>query len=330
MPSRTVRRLAKSQWDAAMEAARKVFPPDNPYGVFAFGIGERRRKGRPVGGPTLQVLVERKHRSPDASVPAVRFRHLRKTFEVVPDIVATSRRPQPGQAMGHPEFSGLHPGAAIQVHGRWWGAAGYLACDTRADGNSPTHLITAGHLFPPAADKEPVVAGMHGLEPQIIGTLAANLLDWNPSPPLFPMDAAAVELNQAGQAMARACAAVVQLGGLPTENLLGIDAQAFLTTSQDFSPVTRTDNRPFDFPAMQSSARGTYSVRTVLRTTSAITLDGDSGTVLTSYDDRRSAMGLCIGTVGTAMSLFEPAFRACKYLSRLLHLELQLWPQTDS
>ena len=307
-------------WPAVMREARKVFGPRNRFGVHAFGIGAKRARGHTRGYRTLIALVMRKQERPRDRVPAVQFSFKRRTLTVMPDVIATGQaaRATKGTKIA---FTGLHPGASIMVENR------YAACGClmhRGDGR-PSHVLTAGHLFRVDAVGTPVFGGI-GNQVKQIGTLVANLLDPNPDLP-FPMDAAAVELNAAGVNLANQTAAPVRLGGVVgSDDIGGLDVQAYLATSHDFSRETTTNDEPFSFPNMQSAVRGRYEVTNVVRTDGAITLEGDSGTVLATADPSRGAAGLCIGVVGTAMSLFDPLFRARKYLSQELGFALKLWP----
>src|SRR5205085_1640635 len=121
----------------------------NRYGVYAFGIGARTRRGR-RRERTLVVYIVRKLVTPKHRVPPISFRHGGRTVTITPDVVAT------GGAMRACDgtdstYTGLHAGAAIAIgSGGTRAVTGGIAC-LIGRGDGPTHLLTAGHLFPPGA-----------------------------------------------------------------------------------------------------------------------------------------------------------------------------------
>jgi len=96
----------KRVWPRIMDAAREIFLPDNPYGVFAFGIGPLIRKGHRQAALGLNVHVQRKRAAPLAPIPVVSVRMGREVVVVRPNVVAAGGPPRPG-AGGEPVLGGL-------------------------------------------------------------------------------------------------------------------------------------------------------------------------------------------------------------------------------
>lgn len=306
-----------------MDAAREAFPENNPYGVFAFGVGPRIRRGRPSPIITLNVYVRRKY-SADAlrqlalkAVPPLKVRERRRTVDVVPNVIAMGRLPR-AMTDDHGLFSGLHAGAAIKVAGTP-PMFGGVAC-LLGDSAGPAYLVTAGHLFPPGSGPTPVFAAASPVaEPEVIGTLAVNLLDDTPG-----RDAALVELSGRGAELA-----VRSSGGPPLKDVLpeavawNQKVSAFLPNAHDYSAQTTTGPGPID-AFIEAAPRGSYWVRDVIGTEASILDEGDSGSVLCAGPAKSLAVGICVGDF-QAQSVFEPMSRALQLFRTAMGTLPKLW-----
>jgi hypothetical protein len=304
-----------------MAAARRQFGPGNPYGVQAFGIDRKVTCGRRLRTSALNVYVVHKQAAPTRAVPPliVRSRGLR----VRPDVVGVGAQPTGHDAKRFaPPLLGLYAGAAIHVQGRVRQFGG-VTC-LLGDGARPTHLLTAGHLFPKRQPNVEVLAARRGEAPSVIGRLQVNLLD-APFPELeHPLDVALVALTPRGVRMAEASQDGPKLCDfVASDTLAGAEVSAFLPTAHDCSRPTELLDGPLD-AQMRSAARGVYFVQQVVGTRAAISNPGDSGTIL--YNGPLSAafaVGICVGQFG-AMTIFEPFERALLALRAGTGLPLSL------
>ncbi len=300
-----------------MDAARREFGPDNRYDVRGFAVHRRIKAGERMRERSLSVYVVHKHVDPKHRVPTLRVDELGLTVE--PDVVGVGAFPRAHDVVGlTPPMTGLYSGAAIEAQGRIKEFGG-VAC-VLTTGEGPTHLLTAGHLFPTGQFDVQVVGGAERIT---VGTLTHNLLEAFPATG-FPLDAALVELTAAGMAMARLPAVTGPriTGTMPTEFDVGIAVTAFLPTAHDYSRPTGTLGDPVDVQ-MSSDARGAYSLRECIGTEAVITNPGDSGTILfNGPGSAASAVGLCVGQFG-AMSVFEPIDRVLSTLQQVTGLSLR-------
>lgn len=295
-------RLRREDWPALMKAARRLFPADNRYGVFAFGVGHRTTQGRERASYALNVFVPYKTPTPKHSVPQIEFRSGSRRVVAPLNVVATARRPI-CHSSGPAPFTGLHPGAVIRTGNEYGGVACVLG-----QGSQATHLLTAGHLFSPGKVGAQVIAAQsNGAPKQIIGKLVVNLLDTQ------GVDAAAVELTSAGQGLLAASS-----GGPRLADVVGEDAVydrpgvAFRPTTHDYSIRTQTLPAPTD-AFLSAGPRGNYWVRDAVATPGAILGEGDSGSVLCTGSSNEFALGICVGDYH-AQSVFEPVGRALRLL----------------
>lgn len=319
MAEGTVRRLSAEKWPAVMAAAGELFGPDNPYDVVAFGIGPKRTGGRTLGYQTLVVYVERKEQQPSRPVPAVHFVHQGRSYRVQPDVRGVGRGPGPSYGSGL-AFSGLHPGAAISVDGRF---SGGVAC-LLGDGSGPSHLLTAGHIFPPGGAGTPVFAADSGTSADVhCGTLVRNLLDEAPLAGGYQLDVALVQLTSAGDGLVLAPGLIGPALAAISETVdtHNCQAQAFCPTTGDYSATVTTAWVPIVAQMVAADTGHRYTVGDVIQTDHAITAPGDSGTILFSLTAPPRALGLCVGGF-QGFSLFEPLARALLYLD---HPWLSLW-----
>ncbi len=302
--------MNRADWRAVMEAARSVFGDRNPYGVFAFGMGHRIRNGQPMKTVTLNAYVAYKHADPSNPIPLIEVRTAR-TFSVVPNVIASGRRPRAASGGDAPPFSGLYAGAPIRVDGPPQGFGG-VACFL-GHGGQASHFLTAGHLFPPDALGAPVSAALDdGTPPTVVGTLAANLLDGGGT-----VDAAAVALADDGLAMMRASHdGPVLTSVLAAPSVFGKPCGAFRPTTHDFSRSTQTGPAPAD-AFLDSEPRGSYWVRGAVATDGSITDVGDSGTVLSTGASNQFALGIMVGDF-QAHSIAEPLGRVIQLLAPML------------
>jgi hypothetical protein len=297
--SRLPRDLPRKFWNPVMGAARALFGKRNHYGVVAFGIGPRIRRGRPSEEHALNVYVIRKEEKPRLEVPELSFSVGRSTWTVMPNVIATGKRPRASLG-GAPRYSGVHPGATITMRGTTPGR-GALGC-ILSRGNGPTHALTAGHLFTSGSIGSSVFAATSPAAPvRAIGTLVANYLDSSEA------DAALIELNPTGVAM-------VNTNGPRLSDFIGFDGsflklvRAFLATGNDFSREVSTGDGPMD-ALLSAPTRGTFLSRNTIPTDGEITNSGDSGTILCTGASNQFAVGLCSGALG-AHSVFVPFSRA--------------------
>jgi len=177
---------------------------------------------------------------------------------------------------------------------------GALACLLATNG-SPTHALTAGHLFPHGAAGQAIFAAeAPGVPPRRAATLVENYLDTS------DVDAALLKLDATGIAM-------VNTEGPPLAEAIASNGlhrlvRAFLATSNDFSRQVLTTGFPLDV-TLSSPTRGTYRVSDAISTEGEITNPGDSGTILCGGASNEIAVGLCSGAIG-AHSIFVPFDRA--------------------
>lgn len=296
--------MNRSRRKAVLDAARKKFGVGNPYGVVAFGIGRRTKRGMPRGGEVLRAYVLQKR--PAAKHPLDMLRV--DDFEIPIDVTGLGVAARSHEAANKPPMLGLYNGAAIRVRGtnpEFGGVAWILH-----DGAGPTHLVTAGHVFEAGVSGVVVQGAALGEPMRSIGKLEVNLLDL-PFPGMpHPIDAALVTLNDEGVRIVRQSSDGPRMGGtVATDFSLDIDVRAFLPTAHDYSGTTRTLDHTVDVN-MFSMVRGAYFVRGVIATSSVITNPGDSGTILFNGSPSNAlGVGICVGQIG-AISVFEPIERA--------------------
>lgn len=307
-----------SDWLHIMQAARKAFPAGNRYGVRAFGIDRKAKAGRRTREAALNTYVVRKLADPRHLVPKIAVPSRR--LSVNPDVVGIGVEGKVHDTGQPPPMLGLYAGATIRVEGpiREFGGVACLLGNT-----TPTHLLTAGHLFPRNRSSVEVTGGLRARPPVVVGRLLENLLDAPfPSMP-FPMDVALVELTSAGARLASLAAGGPELADfVPSDETSNIEVKAFLPTAHDFSRPTETLDGPLD-AEIRSPIRGDYFVRDVIGTHAVITHKGDSGTILCDAASGKFAIGVCVGQVGS-MSVFEPLERALSLLRDSTGLPLNI------
>lgn len=317
---KTLRRVAAALAPRVVAAGESLLEPGGGYGVVAVGVDAKWRDGRSLGYSTLVAYVERKHPLPARPIPAVEVELSGVPYRIEPDVVAVGTpRIQSG---GEPLWTGLHAGGCIEVRygggGTERGAVAVIAGGTR-----PTHAVTAGHLFAPHLVGMPVYASPSPhVAPFVIGRLSANLLDAAEG----AIDAAAVELLPAGVQLARATQRGPQLAAvLPTSIAGGRRAQAFLATRHAYSAPLVNVRRTSYTAVLWAPRRSTYiRLRDPVRSEHAITIAGDSGTILMTCESSRRGIGLCSGSYD-GESLFEPLELALTRLSARLSTPLRLW-----
>ncbi len=318
--------LSPESWPQVMKAARRVFKKDNRYGIFAMAIGLRRVRGIETKHLTLVTYIERKERSPGTPIPPVEFDFERRRYRMKPDVVATGRR-----LIGHDGqrllFTGLHPGAQIVADLPGARSIGAVALLLETKGN-PEYLVTAGHLFPTGSEGLIVKAASY-TDPRArgIGNVLFNLLD-GAVPGVRP-DVAVVKLTPEGVRMAEESSADPRAprfsGVVPTAELAGLEAQAYLPIEQQYSPVVVTQPRPFT-GYMDSPLRpGGYEVTDVLETNHQMTHGGDSGTALFSSLHPMMAIGSCVGAIPNQSSLFEVFDRSLRIVRQVIGVPIRLW-----
>lgn len=326
--SGALRRIRPEHQRAAVEAAAAAFPPGNPHGVFGVAIQRRRVRGRELGYPTLALFVERKLDDPRAAIEPIVFRHRRAALAVLPDVVATGSEAAASRG-ARAVFTGLHPGAAIRIaSGRR--CAGGVACLLTLD-DRPTHLLTAGHLFPPGSGSVAVRAasGPRGAEVDV-GRLARNLLDASGR----GIDVALVGLTEQGIDMAIQSARPSRAPVLRATPFVSafVDAarlKVYLSRTGDYQPLRTASIGPSVFQ-LRSDCRPPHRVADVIATDFANNTRGNSGTILMTDEDPvggamiGSAVGVAIGFAG-AMSLHEPLDRALRAIRSATDRAFKIW-----
>jgi hypothetical protein len=244
-----------------------------------------------------------------------------------PDVIAVGRRLQAALATTG-QFTGVHAGGTIMVRIDAAVVFGAIGTVLSADGESPSHLLTAGHLFPVGALGIPVICAKGpNRRPRAIGKVVLNLLDRKPESLGFALDLALVELNADGRALAsdvdgRPPAPSILAGPATID---GRSVQPYRATINDYGTPDRCS---LGHSVLHVSARpfrlAPYEVTNVIVTEHVVTMDGDSGTVLLDTEDHDVALGACIGNDGRS-SQFEPLFRAIAALSDDFQTDLQLF-----
>jgi hypothetical protein len=322
---RDVRRRGKAragfrllEAEELIEAALRRFPIGNRHGVFGFDVGVRVRRGLPTPEHTLRLYIEQK--LPESGGTLNRpFKVGASRSLVVPDIVATGSRPRTleGRSL---TFSGVHVGAAILVAKRHFGGIGAILTSN----TKPSHLLTAGHLFPEGSTDVAVQAARSGGSPRIVGHLACNLLDKHRGS--HAIDAALVRLNDLGSelAVSNSSTRPPRPGALFSSDPEDVVVQAYLSTALDFSTPSKMSLLPLAVHLLSGARPSGYTVRGVVRCAHEITRQGDSGTAFLTADAQRHLVGTCVGVDGKG-SLVEPAARALAVLAAETGLSLNLW-----
>ena len=296
--TRFLSHIPRRFWEPAIDAARTVFAPGNRFGVHAFAIGPRIRNGRRRKTLALNVYVKRKLVQPRFPVPTITFAVGRASWQILPNVIATSKRPRAATG-GAPHYSGLHPGAVVTVRGSTPGR-GALTC-LLTTGGDPTHALTAGHLFPAGALGASIFAAASPTaQVRPVGKVVANFLDDSAA------DGAVIELNSAGVALVTSAGPRLS-DFLPERSVWGKLTRAFLATTNDFTRDVETEDQPGE-AHLWAPTRGVFSVQNAIQTDGEITWDGDSGTVLCTGAANTIAVGVCSGGTG-AHSVFEPFSR---------------------
>jgi len=306
--ARVLNDIPRGFWDAAIDVARTIFVPGNRFGVHAFTIGPRIRNGRRRKAMALNVYVKRKLYEPRWPVPNLTFAVGRTSWQIVPNVIATGKRPRAATG-GAPHYTGLHPGAVMTVRGSTPGR-GAITC-LLTTGGDPTHALTAGHVFPAGALGASIFAAASPTaRVRAVGKVVANFLDDSAA------DGALVELNKAGVALVTSVGPALS-DFLPERSVWGKLTRAFLATTNDFTREVATEGQPGE-AHLWSPTRGVFTVHKVIQTDGEVTFEGDSGTVLCSGATNAIAVGLCSGGTG-AHSVFEP-------FSRIINLAQQRVP----
>jgi hypothetical protein len=319
--------LKPEHFAAAIEATFEAYPRGNAAGVFGACIQRKRTHGRRQRSWTVAVFVERKHPQPSQPVQPLRFRLGEEWVELLPDVVATGQRAA-AAAGESPHFSGLHAGAALRVDSGH-SCAGGVAC-LLTKGSEPTHLLTAGHVFPEGSQGVPVLAAVSSSSPpKRVGQLAHNLLDGRAS-----MDVALVELNDDGVQMALASGAAARLPRLQhdpfnTAFVASASLRVFLPTTGDYQGHLEGQLH-FNRFTLESGCRPDHEVRNVITTGFAHNTPGNSGTILMTDGPTSGSsghgVGIAIGFAGD-LSLHEPLDQALEHLRGHAGAGFRIWSQ---
>jgi hypothetical protein len=304
--SKLLKDIPSRLWGPVIEGARRTFGAGNRFGVRAYAIGPCVREGRRLRALTLNAYVVRKSDEARIQIPTLSIEVGRKTWHVTPNVIATGKRPR-ASAGGSPHFTGLHPGAPITVGGPVPGR-GAIGCILGKSGE-PTHMLTAGHVFPPAALGAKVFAGRSPNSPvSAVGKLVANFLDDE------GVDAALLELNATGVGL------VNKQGPRLSDFVSEVSCfdklvRSFLAVTNDFSREVVTGPHGMDVH-LSAPTRGVFLVKNVIPTDGEITNSGDSGTVLCAGAGNQLAVGICAGALGQH-SVFEPTARVLDHVARI-------------
>jgi hypothetical protein len=294
------KRLGAGERDAAFRAALEIFRVDATHGVFGIDVGPRERRGRKTRELAIRVYVETK--LPTRAIPPIEFEFEGVRRTVVPDVIATGRRPLANHGVLG-AFTGLHPGAKITIVAGpreiYHGAVGHLG-----PRDAPSWMITAGHVFPRGAtDCEIWCAPAPDSSPERIGVLRRNLLDDR------GLDAALVDLEDAAFEMLVPEASRPDLPWIERayrrSELDGRRSQAFRPTAGQYTPIRDTMYRDSAWYRLESGARGGFDVWHPVRAEFLDTAEGDSGTILTTPLAPRKGFGTHSGRIGSYY-LFEP------------------------
>jgi hypothetical protein len=280
---------------AWLAAAQAEYVPRNRHGVVGFGVGRIRSRGEDQRRRGLVVFVRRKELAPARPIEPL---SVGGTI-VMPDIRAVGA-------------SVATAGTGFSPNGLFVGAPILSRQDNRKDvyggvgalfggGASPTHLITAGHLFAKGAGAT-LLAGPPGGPIVEIGTLVTNGLDLANG----AVDAALIALGPKGTQLAQSSRAQS-----PTP-LQAIDApsagdrvRCFSSRSGDWTQTTRIDHLTGAQFQLTSARRGTYWLTNLFRTVHLIVASGDSGTGLIEVDRPGHVVGLCSGG-DAGGAIFQP------------------------
>ena len=297
---RTLRTIAPEHSSLVMTAARSVLRKPR-FGVVAYGIGRCVTAGASRDDLTLNVYVRRKLATPRAHVPDLSVTIGRRTFRVIPNIIATGKTPRAG-AGGSPNYSGVHSGAVISTGGAQ-PARGAIAA-VLLSGGAPTHILTAAHLVPSGSiGADLLAAASPAASPVVVANVSLDFLASD------GVDACLAQLTVDGVAM-------VTADGPPLTDLIAEDqswsqpVRGFLATANDYSISTSTTDHALD-AKMASGIRGSYWLDDVVGTVGSITNAGDSGTILCAGSSNEIAVGVCSGEF-TTHSVFEPFQRVMR------------------
>ena len=137
--------IPRAAWASVMAKARETFGARNRFGVHAYGIGPRVRRGRATRDAVLNVYVIRKIAAPRHPVPELTFMLGKLRVSLIPNVIATGRRSHADFGTRLP-YSGVHAGAVISTSPPRGARRHRLFATT---GRRQTHMLTAGHLFAP-------------------------------------------------------------------------------------------------------------------------------------------------------------------------------------
>lgn len=319
-------RLSPELFVPAMKAAVEAYPPHNSYGVLGLSIQPKRVLGRARSTWTLAAFIRRKELEPSNPVRAVRFEHNGQLFEVKPDVVAMGR--ETVAASGHEaNYSGLHAGAAIRI-GTGSACVGGVAC-LLGKGAGPTHLLTAGHLFPVGATNAAVLAAIApGAAPQVVGRLELNLLERSSA----AADIALVKLTTEGRQLAQSSGTASTLPRLLPDpfdagSIGGVGLRVWLPLRGEFEGDLSGVFQLNSF-TVSSGCRAAHRVENVILTGFAQNTEGNSGTVLMSDDHSGTCLGQAVGVaIGFAgsQSLHEPIDRALGNIAQDTGDQFEIW-----
>jgi hypothetical protein len=285
----------KVSWRVLARRIAKRLPP----GFLRFEAGAIERK-------RLLVVAYYRRPAPEVEGFTLKIAAQQISVDVRTKVVPRPRVPTLRSTAAGVAFSGVHPGAGIAVDigggvEELGGICALLAADATA--TEPSHLLTCGHVFPPKSKHTEVSAGFGG-SVQPIGTLVVNLLEKTD-----PLDIALVALNPLGRSWATAGGPGPKLADyFPAHLIFNRSCRTYKPTTGRYSSITSTEGATINAHITSRLWPGGFSVQGVIATTSAVSIPGDSGTVL-STSSPPIAIGSCSASDGSH-SLFEPIGRA--------------------
>lgn len=240
----------------------------------------------------------------------------------------TSPLPSAAQARS----TGIHPSALIVA-----AHPGRVTC-LLGDLRAPTHLLTAGHIFPaPSRPGSPLFSGAsaHDLA-DLIGVLVHNFLDQPPAALGFPLDAALVELTSRGAQLAllgRSSHRGSHRGvHVPTTQPSSWRTRLHHDHGRDPSAIVATATRGSGRIPGGSSRYGFYEARDVISTDHVVQAEDAGALLLEVGAELPACLGLCIGSGRTShgeRALFEPLDRLIACVNACRPRPLTLWPPVE-
>lgn len=233
---------------------------------------------------------------------------------------------------GRVAYSGLHANSTIRAD-QFRGAVSVLLSAPGA--LEPTYLVTAGHLFRPRSDgrRGKVFAASGEQHPEIfVGSLLLNLLDTPQAAPgdevpgEWPRDAALVKLTRLGRQLARWTAHRGRPPGIRQAIVDSLSAELPVCTmsrSSRRTGISAVPERHIGVISITDRLRGRVSIVHPILTPD-MGVRGDSGGLLHSVEEPRTAVGSYVGRSGN-QSVFESMGGLLRAFENQQRTELTIW-----